>query len=115
MRWRCGDISYGSTSPQGAGGDDTAATPTELFVTSLATCAAFYAGRYLTRHGYSRDGLGVLVEYEMATDRPACVAAVRLTLRVPSTLSAERRPARSAGRRALHGSQHAGVSSGDQH
>ena len=23
---------------------------------SLATCAAFYAGRYLTRHGYSRDG-----------------------------------------------------------
>ena len=47
--------------PSEAGGEDSAATPTELFVASLATCAAFYAGRYLTRHGYSRDGLGVSV------------------------------------------------------
>ena len=76
--------------PRESGGDDTAATPTELFVASLATCVAFYAGRYLTRHGYTRDGLRVSVAFDMATDRPARVAAVRLTLRVPAEVPAER-------------------------
>ncbi len=79
--------------PADAGGEDTAPTPTELFVASLATCVAFYAGRYLSRHGYTRDGLGVSVEYDMATDRPARVAAVRLTLRVPPGLPVELWPA----------------------
>ena len=45
--------------PADAGGQDSAPTPTELFVASLAACVAFYAGRFLTRHGYSRDGLAV--------------------------------------------------------
>ncbi|WP_232075292.1 OsmC family protein [Phytohabitans suffuscus] len=82
--------------PSGLGGQDTAPTPTELFVASLATCVAFYAGRYLTRHGLSRDGLSVSVEYQMATDRPARVAAVRLTVYAPADLPAERRAALSA-------------------
>jgi putative redox protein len=76
--------------PADAGGANTASTPTELFVASLATCVAFYAGRYLTRHGYSRDGLGVSVAFDMAADRPARVAAVRLTLRVPAEVPVER-------------------------
>jgi putative redox protein len=82
--------------PADACGGDSAPTPTELFVASLATCVAFYAGRYLTRHGYSRDGLGVSVGFDMAADRPARVAAVRLTVRVPADLPAERRPAFTA-------------------
>lgn len=69
--------------PPEAGGDDAAPTPTELFVASLATCVAFYAGRYLTRHGLDRDGLGVSVTYRMAADRPARVADIRLSLRLP--------------------------------
>jgi putative redox protein len=69
--------------PAGLGGGDAAATPTELFVASLASCVAFYAGRYLTRHGLSRAGLGVTAEFDMATDRPARVAAVRLRLSAP--------------------------------
>ena len=32
--------------PADAGGTDKAATPTELFVASLAACVAFYAGRH---------------------------------------------------------------------
>jgi putative redox protein len=79
--------------PTESGGEDTAPTPTELFVASLATCVAFYAGRYLTRHGYSRDGLGVGVEFDMADDRPARVAVIRLTVRVPVDVPCERRPA----------------------
>jgi len=61
--------------PADAGGQDSAPTPTELFVASLASCVAFYAGRFLTRHGYSRDGLAVSAGYEMASDRPARVSS----------------------------------------
>ena len=82
--------------PTDAGGQDAAPTPTELFVASLASCVAFYAGRYLTRHGVDRDGLGVSVEYEMATDRPARVAAVRLAVRAPAGLPPQRRHALNA-------------------
>ncbi len=79
--------------PMDEGGQDSAPTPTELFVASLASCVAFYAGRYLTRHGLSRDGLGVSARFDMATDRPARVAAIRLTLRIPDAVPPERRAA----------------------
>ena len=79
--------------PAEAGGLDAAPTPTELFVASLATCVAFYAGRYLTRHGYGRDGLAVSAGFDMATDRPARVTGIRLTVRAPADLPAARRPA----------------------
>jgi uncharacterized OsmC-like protein len=79
--------------PADVGGEDLAPTPTELFVASLASCVAFYAGRYLTRHGLSREGLGVSVTYRMAADRPARVTDIHLTIRVPDALPAQRWPA----------------------
>ena len=82
--------------PVTAGGLDTAPTPTELFVASLASCVAFYAGRYLTRHGYSRDGLAVSASFTMASDRPARVGAIRLTVQVPADLPEQRRAALQA-------------------
>ena len=51
---------------------------------------AAHAGRFLTRHGYGRDGLAVSVGYEMAADRPARVGGIRLTVRVPAGLPPER-------------------------
>lgn len=79
--------------PADAGGQDFAPTPTELFVGSLAACVAFYAGRFLTRHGYSRDGLAVSADFDVASDHPARVSVIRLTVRVPTDLPAGRRPA----------------------
>lgn len=79
--------------PAEGGGEDAAQTPTELFVASLAGCVAFYAGRYLTRHGIAREGLSVNATYQMATDRPARVTSIDLTVWVPDTVPAERRPA----------------------
>ncbi len=79
--------------PPESGGLDAAPTPVELFVASLAACVAFYAGRYLTRHGYSRDGLAVSADFDMADDRPARVRGVRLTVEAPADLPASRRPA----------------------
>lgn len=78
--------------PDGAGGADSAPTPTELFVASLASCVAFYAGRFLDRHHLDRSRLRVTAAFTMATDRPARVASVRLTVTAPS-LPVERRPA----------------------
>jgi putative redox protein len=79
--------------PIEAGGEDRAATPTELFLASLATCVAYYAGRYLTRHGHGREGLGVSLTYRLASDRPSRVAEIQMTVVVPDDLPTERWPA----------------------
>ena len=79
--------------PADAGGGDAAATPTELLVASLASCVAYYAGRYLVRHGLERDGLGVVAEFTLAADRPARIGAVRLRIAVPGGIPAEREAA----------------------
>jgi putative redox protein len=82
--------------PVDAGGADKAPTPTELFAASLAACVAFYAGRYLDRHGFDRGALRVRADFDLATDRPARVAAIRIRVRPPDGFPAERLPALSA-------------------
>jgi putative redox protein len=82
--------------PADAGGNDTAPTPTELFVASLASCVAFYAGRYLTRHGYSRTGLRVSASFELAADRPSRVGEIAMEVKVPTDLPDTRWPALAA-------------------
>ena len=82
--------------PVDAGGTDKAPTPTELFAASLAACVAFYAGRYLDRHGYDRTGLRVHADFDMANDRPARVAAIRISVHPPAGFPAERIPALTA-------------------
>jgi uncharacterized OsmC-like protein len=96
--------------PVDVGGEDRAPTPTELFVASLASCMAFYAGGTSpatgsavtgspcrpARHGFSRDGLAVSASFEMAADKPARVGRVRLAVRVPVDLLAERQASLAA-------------------
>ena len=79
--------------PEADGGQDAAATPTELLVASLASCVAFYAGRYLLRHGLDRSGLAVTAEFTRASGRPARVGDVRLRISVPVGLPPQRRDA----------------------
>jgi uncharacterized OsmC-like protein len=78
--------------PSNAGGDDTAATPTELFVAGLASCIAFYAGHYLGRHGLPTDGLDVRAEWAFAEGRPARVGDVRVVVTPPPGLPERRLP-----------------------
>ena len=77
--------------PADIGGGDAAATPTELLIASLASCVAYYAGRYLARHGLDRDRLQVVAEFTMAADRPARVGAIRLRIAAPG-VPAKRQP-----------------------
>ncbi len=78
--------------PVDAGGEDTAPTPTELFVAGLASCVAFYARRYLRRHGLPEDGLAVEARYGLGS-RPARVSSISVVLTVPDGVPAERRDA----------------------
>jgi putative redox protein len=71
------------------GGEDTAPTPTELFIASLASCVAFYARRYLARHNLPTEGLAVEATFEMGA-KPARVAGINVRLIVPEGVPAER-------------------------
>jgi putative redox protein len=78
--------------PLSDGGMDEAPTPTELFVASLASCVAFYANRYLTRHRLPTEGLSVDAHYSMAS-RPARVSEIRIDLAIPAGVPEDRREA----------------------
>ena len=83
--------------PIGAGGLDAAPTPTELFVASLAGCAAFYGRTYLARRGLP-DHVDVAARWEIAP-KPDRVSRIALEVEAPG-LPAERR---ESFRRALAG------------
>jgi uncharacterized OsmC-like protein len=76
--------------PVSLGGEDTAPTPTELFVAGLVSCVAFYARRYLARHSLPEEGLEVTGEFSFDS-RPARVDAIRLQITLPEGVPADRR------------------------
>jgi putative redox protein len=73
------------------GGGDTAPTPTELFIASLAACVAYYAERFLRRNNLSAEGLAVAAEFDWASG-PHRVGAIRLKVDAPG-LTQEREEA----------------------
>lgn len=77
--------------PAEDGGGDTGPTPTEIFVAGLAGCIAYYAERFLRRHGLPVDGLVVGCEYEWA-ENPHRVGGIALTVDAPG-LTRDKRPA----------------------
>jgi putative redox protein len=77
--------------PVGDGGDDTAPTPTELFIASLAGCIGFYAERFLRRSQLSTAGLKVTCEYGWA-ENPHRVGRIAVIVDAPG-LTSERQAA----------------------
>ncbi len=78
--------------PVGVGGEDTAPTPTELFIAGLASCVAFYARRFLARHDIDPDGLVVTTSYTLG-GRPARVSEITIRVTPPAALPDDRRDA----------------------
>jgi len=78
--------------PVADGGENTAPTPTELFIASLTSCIAFYARRYLARHDLPTAGMAVTAEYTLAL-RPARVDDIRVDITLPEGVPADRREA----------------------
>ena len=75
--------------PVDEGGDDSAPTPTELFVAGLAACVAFYAERFMRRHGLSADGLNVTCAYRWA-EKPHRVGEIDLAVNAPGLIPDKR-------------------------
>lgn len=59
-----------SDQPLGAKGADSGMTPPELLLSSLGTCAAFYAAYYLNLNQLPTEGLHVKVTAEKAKNPP---------------------------------------------
>jgi len=64
------------------GGEDAAPTPTELFIASLAGCVAFYAERFMRRHGLPTESLAVTCNFAWARD-PARVGEIEVKVEAP--------------------------------
>jgi putative redox protein len=79
---RVRDHVFFTDQPWEDGGVDTAPTPTEFFIASLASCVAFYAERFLRRNDLSPAGLEVSAEW-MWAERPHRVGPIRLTVEAP--------------------------------
>ncbi|HKT35194.1 MAG TPA: OsmC family protein [Nitrospira sp.] len=74
--------------PVADGGKDAGPSPVELFVGSLASCVAYFVGRFCARHEISREGLSVEAEWAMA-ENPHRVGRVDLAIRLPHRLTPE--------------------------
>ena len=61
-------------------GTDEGPTPTELFVASLASCAAFFVGRFLGRRVKLDPRFSVECDYRMSDEPPHRVADVELRI-----------------------------------
>jgi uncharacterized OsmC-like protein len=71
-------------------GGDAGVTPVELFVGSLASCVAYFVGRYCSRHQIPCEGFTVDVEWSYA-EQPHRVGAVELRVNLPSAVTPEQR------------------------
>jgi uncharacterized OsmC-like protein len=75
--------------PADNGGADQGMTPPEFLLTSLGTCAGFYAAQYLRARNLSTDGLVVRVTAEKVT-QPARLGTFRIEVDAPGAASDER-------------------------
>ena len=74
------------------GGEDSAPTPVELFVSSLAACVGVYARRFLVRHDLATEGLSVEADYSIST-RPVRVEEIAIRLHSPDGVPDAKLPA----------------------
>ena len=67
--------------PAAAGGGDSAPSPFQLFLASIATCAGFYALRFCQERQIPTEGLGVTMTIER--DASKKLSAIHLAIATP--------------------------------
>jgi putative redox protein len=67
--------------PIAAGGDDSAMSPFDLFLTSIATCMGFYALRFCQERSLSTEGLDLTLE--PVRDEAKRLSLIRVALTLP--------------------------------
>jgi len=88
---RVGSHVVTTDQPVGAGGAATAASPFDLFLVSLATCAGFYALRFCQSRGLATGGLAL--EMETLPEAAGPITLVRFHLTLPEGFPAHYRDA----------------------
>lgn len=68
--------------PTGGGGQDSAVTPFELFLASLATCAGIYVKGFCDQRGISVEGIRITQSHEF--DVRGMVKKVDIKISVPA-------------------------------
>jgi uncharacterized OsmC-like protein len=76
--------------PADGGGQDAGMSPVELFVGSVASCVAYFVGRFCARHDISREGLSVDAEWVMA-EAPHRVGQIHVAIHLPHRLTPEQK------------------------
>lgn len=87
------DFEVATDLPERSGGGNTAPTPSELFVSSLAACAGVYAVSYLNTAGFKAEGLSIDVDWDIAEEGKKRISRVDLTVKVPNADLGERKKA----------------------
>lgn len=70
------------------GGQDAGVSPVELFVGSVASCVAYFVGRFCMRHGISQEGLLVEADWDMV-ENPHRVGYIGLSIHLSQSLTPE--------------------------
>lgn len=71
-------------------GEDSAATPFDIFLAGIASCTAFYAQRYCRKWNLPHQGISV--ELEPIFDEKHRLADVKMKLKVPADFPADHLP-----------------------
>jgi ribosomal protein S12 methylthiotransferase accessory factor len=78
--------------PESAGGTNTALSPFDLFLASIATCMGYYALRFCQERDLSTEGLRLTLE-PMRDEDLKRVATLRIVLELPTQFPDKYRPA----------------------
>ncbi|WP_031480224.1 OsmC family protein [Maridesulfovibrio frigidus] len=76
------DFVINTDQPVAGGGEGSAPNPLDLFISSLATCAAHYARKFCDSRDLSIDGLSLTVEYDQHPET-AMISKVQYQLSLP--------------------------------
>jgi uncharacterized OsmC-like protein len=78
--------------PEKAGGDDSAPTPSELFIASIGSCASLFAARYLETAKLNPAGLSVNIDWDFSEDTSR-IASIAISINVPNAVLGARKKA----------------------
>ena len=82
MYARFGPFTVETDQPKSHGGEDTAPTPFQLFLASLATCAGFYVMGFCKKRGISMEGIRLFQKLEQNPETKM-VSRMRLEIQLP--------------------------------
>jgi putative redox protein len=75
-----------SDQPESGGGENTAMTPTEIFLASLAMCAGVFVLYFAKRHDIPLEGMKIEADWEMA-ENPRRVGKMEVRVRLPQPVN----------------------------